>query len=147
MEIVNDGGGDRLVHCFAIMPNKHAAALTVIESFGESISYLERAMDTGLSLEACRRQAKRNSRHTNKSSRHRMGRRHRRVLRRGAQHLGKSVIQRRHARTQLPWASCCRRPARRDRTTRWKGDKPRPSPKLGAGAYKEHEPLRALDSG
>ena len=36
------------------MPDMQAAALIVIESLGQT-SHLERALDTGLSLEACRR--------------------------------------------------------------------------------------------
>ena len=37
------------------MPDMQAAALIDIESLGQRISYLERALDTGLSLAACRR--------------------------------------------------------------------------------------------
>ena len=37
------------------MPDKQAAALKAIESLGQRTSYLERALDTGLSLGACRR--------------------------------------------------------------------------------------------
>ena len=37
------------------MPDKQAAALKAIESLGQRTSYLERALDTGLSLEACRK--------------------------------------------------------------------------------------------
>ena len=55
MEVVKDGGADRLAHCLANMPDKQAAALIAIESLGQSTSYLERARGTGLSLEACRR--------------------------------------------------------------------------------------------
>ena len=54
-EVVKDGGGDRLARCLANMPDKPAAALIVTESLGQRISYLERALDTGLSLEAYKR--------------------------------------------------------------------------------------------
>ena len=36
------------------MPVKQAAALIVIESLGQRTGYLERALDTELSLEACK---------------------------------------------------------------------------------------------
>ena len=36
------------------MPDKQGAALIAIETLGQRKSYLERALDTGLSLEACR---------------------------------------------------------------------------------------------
>ena len=55
MEVVRDGGADRLARCLAHMPDKQAAALIAIESLGQRASYLERALDTRLSLEACRR--------------------------------------------------------------------------------------------
>ena len=55
MEVVRDEGTDRLVRCLANMPDKHAAALIAIESLGQMTSYLERTLDTRLSLEACRR--------------------------------------------------------------------------------------------
>ena len=54
MEVVRTGGADRLARCLARMPDKHTAALIAIESLGQRTSYLERALDTGLSLEACR---------------------------------------------------------------------------------------------
>ena len=53
MEVVRDGGADRLARCLANMPDKQAAALIAIESLGTS--YLERALDMRLSLNACRR--------------------------------------------------------------------------------------------
>ena len=37
------------------MPDKQAAALIVIESLGQRTGYLERVLDTELSLEECRR--------------------------------------------------------------------------------------------
>ena len=37
------------------MPDKQAAALIAVESLGQRTSYLERDLDTRLSLEACRR--------------------------------------------------------------------------------------------
>ena len=54
-EVVRDGGADRLSRCLTSMPDKQAPALVAIESLGQRTSYLERALDTGLSLEACRR--------------------------------------------------------------------------------------------
>ena len=55
MEVVRDGGADRLARYLASMPDKQAAALIAIASLGQRTSYLERALDTGLSLGACRR--------------------------------------------------------------------------------------------
>ena len=55
LEVVRDGGAGRLARCFAYMPDKQAAALVATESSGQKTSYLERALNTGLSLEACRR--------------------------------------------------------------------------------------------
>ena len=55
IEVMRDGGADRLARCLASMPDKQAAALIAIESLGQRTSYVERALDTGLSLEACRR--------------------------------------------------------------------------------------------
>ena len=55
MEIVRDGRADRVACCLASMPNTQAAALIAIESLGQRTSYLEKALDTGLSLEECRR--------------------------------------------------------------------------------------------
>ena len=55
MEVVRDGGADGLARCLANMPDKQAAALIAIESFGQRTSHLERALDTGLSLEAYKR--------------------------------------------------------------------------------------------
>lgn len=48
-----DGRADRLACCLVILPDKRAAVLIAIESLGQR--HLERAPDTGLSLEACRR--------------------------------------------------------------------------------------------
>ena len=55
MEIMEDGGADRLARFLSDMPDKQAVALITIESRGQRASYLERARDTGLSLEACKR--------------------------------------------------------------------------------------------
>ena len=55
MEVVRDGGADHLARCLASMPDKQSVVLIAIESLGKRASYLERALDTGLSLEACRR--------------------------------------------------------------------------------------------
>ena len=104
--VVSRGSADRLVRCLAIMPIKQAVALTVIESLGQTSTYLERALGTGLSLEAHRRQTIRNSGSTTKSPRHRVRRRHSRSLRGAAQQKsGKSIIKGRHAHTQLRWIS------------------------------------------
>lgn len=53
--VVKDGGANRLACCLAGMPDKQAAALIVIESLGQTTSCLERVLDTGLVLEACKR--------------------------------------------------------------------------------------------
>ena len=55
LEVVRDGGADHLARCFANMPGKQAAALIVIVSLGQRRSSLERALNTVVSLEACRR--------------------------------------------------------------------------------------------
>ena len=57
LEAVRDGVADHLSCCLANMPDKQAATLIAIESLGQRTSYLltERALDTGLSIEACRR--------------------------------------------------------------------------------------------
>ena len=55
MGVVKDRGADHLARCLADMPDKQAAALSKIESLGQRTSYLEKALDTGVSLEACRR--------------------------------------------------------------------------------------------
>ena len=54
-EVVKDGGADRLARCLANMSDKQAAALIANDSQRQRTSYLERALDTGLSIEACRR--------------------------------------------------------------------------------------------
>ena len=54
-EIVKKGGTDHLARCLANMPEKQAVALIVTESLGQKTVYLERALDTELSLESCRR--------------------------------------------------------------------------------------------
>ena len=55
MEVLRDGGVDRLALCIANMSDKQAAALIAVEFLGQRTSYLERALDVVLSLEACRR--------------------------------------------------------------------------------------------
>ena len=55
IEVVRDGGADRLAHCLANMPDKQAAALITVESLGRRTNYLERPLDPRLSLEACKR--------------------------------------------------------------------------------------------
>ena len=54
-EIVEKGDTDHLARCLTNMPDKLAAALIVIESLGQRTGYLKRALDTKLSLEACKR--------------------------------------------------------------------------------------------
>ena len=55
IEVVRDGGADRLARYLANMHDKQAAALIAVEYIGQRKSYLERPLDPGLSLEACRR--------------------------------------------------------------------------------------------
>ena len=55
MEVEKDGDADRLARCLTNLPGKQAAAHITIESLGWGTSSLERILDTGLSLEACRR--------------------------------------------------------------------------------------------
>ena len=55
VEVVKDGGADHLARCLASVPDKQAAALITVESLGQRTSYLERALDPGLSLDACKR--------------------------------------------------------------------------------------------
>ena len=55
MEGVKDGGADLLERCVANMLDKQASALITIKFLGQRTSCLERALDTGLSLETCRR--------------------------------------------------------------------------------------------
>ena len=55
LKVVRDVGAGRLACCLANMPNKQGAALVTIESLAQRTCYLERAMDTGLYLEAYRR--------------------------------------------------------------------------------------------
>ena len=54
MDVVRDGGADRLGRCLANMPNTQTAARIAVESLGQRTSYLERALNPGLPLEACR---------------------------------------------------------------------------------------------
>ena len=55
IEVVKGGGADRLARCLDNIPDEQAAALIAIESLGQRASYLERALDTELSLETCTR--------------------------------------------------------------------------------------------
>ena len=50
MEVVRDGGADRLARCLANMPDKQAAALIAIDPLGQRTSCLERALDTSCLL-------------------------------------------------------------------------------------------------
>ena len=52
MEGVKDEGSDRLARCLANMPDKQAVVLIAIEPLVQRTSYLERAPDTGLSIDA-----------------------------------------------------------------------------------------------
>ena len=54
-EVVRDERADRLARCLASMPDKQAATLITNKSLGQRTSCLERALDTGISLETCRR--------------------------------------------------------------------------------------------
>ncbi|CAN0409834.1 unnamed protein product, partial [Laminaria digitata] len=55
MEVIGDGGADCLARCLTNMLDKQAAALISVESLGQRTTYLERALDPRLPLEACRR--------------------------------------------------------------------------------------------
>ena len=54
-EIVKESGTDHLVRCLANIPDKQTVALIVIESIGQRIGYLERALNIELLLETSRR--------------------------------------------------------------------------------------------
>ena len=56
MGVLKDGGVDRHARCLPRMPDKQVAALIAIESLEKRTSYPEKAMDTELSLQACRRE-------------------------------------------------------------------------------------------
>lgn len=55
MEAVKDGRAGDLARCLASMTGKHVVTLIAAESLGQTTSYQERALDTGGSLEACRK--------------------------------------------------------------------------------------------
>ena len=55
LKVVRDGGADRLARCLANMLNKQGATLIAIEPLAQRTSYLERTLDTGLSLEVYRK--------------------------------------------------------------------------------------------
>ena len=84
MEVVRDGGADRLTRCLANMPDKQAVVVIAIASLGQSTSYLERALDTGLSLTTCRRAGNGAEWAYEKSSSYQKRRRHSHFSRRGA---------------------------------------------------------------
>ena len=50
---IQDGGEDFRAHGIADMPDKQSAAIIATESLGQRTSYLERVMDTSMSLETC----------------------------------------------------------------------------------------------
>ena len=87
-EIAKEGVTDHLARCLVNMPAKQVAALIVIESLGQRTGYLERALDTQLSLEASGGQTTGRSGHMRKSSSYRAQRRHSRFSRRGARMIG-----------------------------------------------------------
>ena len=55
MEVVRGRCADCLVRYHADMSDKQAAVFIAIESLGQRSSYLDKALGTGLSLQACRR--------------------------------------------------------------------------------------------
>lgn len=56
VEAVKDGSADSLAYCLAGMPDKQLATLIATECLGtEDTAYLQLAMDTGTSLQTCRR--------------------------------------------------------------------------------------------
>lgn len=54
LEVLRDGSTDRFGRCLASMPDKQAAAI-IIKFLGQRTSYIERTLDTGPYLKACRR--------------------------------------------------------------------------------------------
>ena len=84
MGVMKDGGADRLAPCLANMPGMQAAAPITINSLGQRTSYLEKAPDTRLSLEACRRADNGAQRAYQNPSRYQEQRRHSHFSRRGA---------------------------------------------------------------
>ena len=84
MGVMKDGGADRLAPCLANMPGMQAAAPITINSLGQRTSYLEKAPDTRLSLEACRRADNGAQRAYQNPSRDQEQRRHSHFSRRGA---------------------------------------------------------------
>ena len=85
MEVVRDGGADGHARCLVNTSDKHAAALVAIESLGQRTSFLERALDTGLSLEARTRADNGAQCAYDKSSSYRARPRHSRFSRSGAE--------------------------------------------------------------
>lgn len=55
IRIVRDGGAEQLAWVLPQMPDKQAASLTATGSLVQRTAYVERVMDTKLSLPACRR--------------------------------------------------------------------------------------------
>ena len=87
-KIIKEGGTDHLVRCLASMPDKQGAALIVIEPLRQINVHLERALDTELSLEACRREDYGAQWAYEKSSSYRARRRHSRFSRKCARMSG-----------------------------------------------------------
>ena len=55
VDVHKERGTDHHAHCLAKMPDNLVAALIITEYLGQRTGYLERALDTELSLEAYRR--------------------------------------------------------------------------------------------
>ena len=85
---VRDGGADFLARFLAGMLDKQAVALIVTASLGQITSYLERAMDKGTSVEACRRADNVRSGHMSTSSNYQEPPRHNRSSRRNVRAIG-----------------------------------------------------------
>ena len=83
MEVVRDGGADRLARCLANMPDKQAAALIAIESLGQRTSYLESLWTRGCPSKHVEEQTTERSGRTKRSWSYPERRRHRRFSRGG----------------------------------------------------------------
>ena len=55
MEVVRDEGADLLARCLANMSDKESVVLIAVEFLAQRTSYLEMALCTDLSLQACRK--------------------------------------------------------------------------------------------
>ena len=88
MAVVRDGDTDLLARCLVYMPDKQAAAHIAIKAREQRTTFIESALDTGLSLEACRTAETGRSGRTIRSSSYRARSRHSRFSRRGARVIG-----------------------------------------------------------